>query len=129
MNKKEITQLLDAFPYSKEDYWLITGSAMVLYGIREEASDIDLGCNKKMADQLEKDGYLYRYTEDGNRWFRYKDHIEVFEKWLKDSVTSVDGFPVISIEGLIEMKRELGREKDLKDIELINDYLKTEERT
>ncbi len=126
MNKKEIIKQLESFPYNRDDYWLITGAAMVLYGIKKETNDIDLGCNKEMADQLQKDGYLYQHSENGNRCFRYGDQIEVFENWLKDSVTSIDGFPVISIRGLIEMKRELGRDKDLKDIKLINEYLRKE---
>ena len=36
----------------------------------------------------------------------------------KDNVT-----PVITLAGLIDMKKELGREKDYKDIELIKGYL------
>ena len=31
----------------------------------------------------------------------------------------LDGLQVISIDGLMEMKRSLGREKDKRDIELI----------
>ena len=33
--------------------------------------------------------------------------------------------PVISIRGLIDMKRSLGREKDARDVELIEKYLET----
>ena len=36
----------------------------------------------------------------------------------KDNAT-----PVITLAGLIDMKKELGREKDHKDIELIKGYL------
>ena len=53
--------------------------------------------------------------------------IEIFENWLNDSVTVVDGIPVITVQGLIEMKQELGRRKDLEDIKLIQDYYGTEE--
>ena len=123
MNKAEIKKELEVFPYSKEDYWLLTGGAMVLYGIKEETSDIDLGCNQKMADELERDGFFHEYTENGNRHFIYGDRIEIFENWINDSITLVDNIPVITISGLIEMKKELGREKDYKDIELIYDYL------
>lgn len=56
MNKQEIINKLNSFPYSKDEYWVITGSAMVLYGIREKTHDIDIGCSSLMADQLEKDG-------------------------------------------------------------------------
>ena len=123
MNKAEMTAKLKAFPYDPAEYWVITGGAMVLYGIREESSDIDLGCTATMADRLEQEGYLYKITDDGNRWFKLGEDIEVFENWLFDTVDHVDGIPVISVQGLIEMKKDLGREKDLRDIALINDFL------
>ena len=123
MDKLEISKELNRFPYSKDNYWLLTGGAMVLYGIKDQTSDIDLGCNKKMADELERDGYLLNFSESGNRHFKYGDCIEVFENWINDSVTVVEDIPVITISGLIEMKKELGREKDFNDISLIEKYL------
>ena len=68
MNKQEIIENLSLFPYSRDDYWIITGAAMVLYGIREQTSDIDIGCTTSMANQLEQAGYSYKITESGNRW-------------------------------------------------------------
>ena len=125
MDRQEILDRLRAFPYDRDEYWVITGSAMVMYGIREQAGDIDLGCSVKMADRLESDGYLYGRTKDGNRWFKVGDSIEVFESWLYDTTSKTEGFRVISLNGLIEMKEKIGREKDLRDIGLIRSFLKT----
>lgn len=127
MDKTAIINELDIFPYCKEDYWILTGSAMVLYGIKKQTSDIDLGCNQKMADELERDGFSFNLTESGNRHFKYGDYIEIFENWINGTVTLVENMPVISISGLIEMKQEIGREKDYKDIELIKEYLTNRE--
>ncbi len=124
MDRTEILARLRAFPYDREDYWVITGGAMVLYGIREQTHDIDLGCSAGMADALERDGYLYRQMSNGKRWFRYGDAIEVFEEWISDGTEKMEGFRVLSLKGLLEMKQELGREKDLRDIELIREHLK-----
>lgn len=123
MNRQEILDQLKAFPYDRNEYWVITGSAMVIYGIKEQAGDIDLGCSAEMADLLESDGYLIGRTKDGNRWFKVGESIEIFESWLYDSVVSIDGFQVISLNGLIEMKKKIGREKDFRDIELIWSFL------
>ena len=46
------------------------------------------------------------------------------EGWLNDTFDKVDGYNVISIKGLLEMKRELGREKDKRDIALIEEFMK-----
>lgn len=124
MNKKDIISELERFPFDRNEYWLITGSAMVLYGIREQTHDIDMGCTEKMADLLEKEGYLCKITSEGRRYFKYGELIEIFEGWICDHADEVEGYQVISIRGLIEMKRSLGREKDLRDIKLIEEYLK-----
>ena len=123
MKKADIIARLNMFPYDPEEYWVITGSAMVLYGIREETADIDLGCTSCMADRLEKEGYLYQVTSDGNRWFKINDEIEVFENWLYGTTERIGRIRVISLQGLIAMKQQIGREKDLRDILLINRFL------
>lgn len=124
MNKQDIINRLKNFPYSKDEYWVITGSAMVLYGIRELTHDIDMGCSSKMADQLEKEGYVPTLTESGNRKFVFGDDIEIFENWKYGSVERIDGVPVLSLDGLIKMKKSLGREKDYRDIALIEEFKK-----
>ena len=124
MNKKDIISELERFPFDRNEYWLITGSAMVLYGIREQTHDIDMGCTEKMADLLEKEGYLCKITSEGRRYFKYGELIEIFEGWICDHADEVEGYQVISIRGLIEMKRSLGREKDIRDIKLIEEHLK-----
>ncbi len=123
MDKNDILRELSAFPYDRNDYWIITGGAMVMYGIREQTHDIDLGCTTEMADLLEQGGYLVKRTDDGKRKFRYGQNIEVFEKWLYDTAQKKDGFNVISIDGLKQMKRLLGREKDMRDLQLIEDFM------
>ncbi len=47
MDKNEIISRLKEFPYSRDEYWVITGSAMVLYGIREKTHDIEIFENWK----------------------------------------------------------------------------------
>lgn len=122
MNRQEIVAELNAFPYDRAGYWIVAGGAMALYGVRAETGDIDLGCTRALADRLAADGYPYRLTDDGRRWFRYSERIEIFEKWLYDRTETIDGFRVISLEGLIEMKTTLGREKDLRDIARIRAF-------
>ncbi|MBR6914839.1 MAG: hypothetical protein IKN36_00630 [Clostridia bacterium] len=123
MKKNDIIEKLRALPYDPSGYWVITGGAMVLYGFRDETHDIDLGCTAALADRLEADGYLTDRYPDGRREFHIGEEIEIFEDWLCDTVDAVDGVPVISVRGLTEMKRSLGREKDLRDIELIRKKL------
>ena len=109
-------------------YWVITGGAMVLYGIREETGDVDLGCTSELADLLEDQGYPVTVQKDGTRKIIICEDVEIFENWLYDTVQLVDGFPVISLNGLVQMKKSLGREKDLRDIQLIEAFLPASEK-
>lgn len=122
MKRPDIIERLRDFPYPRSEYWIITGGAMVLYGIREETGDVDMGCTSAMADCLEAEGHPSKRMANGNRSFQIGDEIEIFENWLCGTVVRLDGIPVISIDGLVEIKRQLGREKDLRDIELIERY-------
>ena len=123
MNRTDILARLQDFPYDPGEYWVVTGGAMVLYGLREQTHDVDLGCTARLADELEAKGFLHQVMADGNRWFKLDGGLEVFENWLCDTVVSVDGVPVVSIRGLLEMKLALGREKDLRDAARIRDRL------
>lgn len=119
MNRDTLLQRLKELSLPKEEYWVVAGGAMVLHRFRNETYDIDLGCSTFLADKLEKQGYIISYCEDGNRRIRYSNDIELFENWIEGEVELVSGIPVISIDGLVQMKRKLGREKDLTDILLI----------
>lgn len=45
--------------------------------------------------------------------------MEIFENWIEGAVEIMNGVPVVCVEGLIRMKKKLGREKDLADIVLM----------
>ena len=109
-DKKSLLQKLEQMNLDRTQYWLITGGAMVLYGAKEQTADIDLGCTSQLADQLQREGRPVERMPDGTRRI---------ENWLEDQVVLWEGVPVVSRKGLVAMKRKLGREKDLRDIALL----------
>lgn len=123
LKKEEITALLREAAFDAEDYWVVAGAAMVLYGIKDTTRDLDLGCTSQLADKLEENGYATELLCDGSRRIVFSDTIELFENWIEDQVILLDGLPVVSVDGMILMKEKLGREKDLKDISLIKEHL------
>ena len=119
-----------------EGSYMICGSGILeMLGIRE-AQDIDILVSPELFKNLEeKDGWKRhpkyqtciehpegiagaKYSLD----FMKKDYtlIEVLPKAIM-----IEGIPFMNLDILIEAKTELAREKDLKDIELINIYLST----
>ena len=123
MNRFELLNLLESLKLDPNEYWLIAGAAMVFYGFRKETRDLDLGCTSKLADDLEAKGYPTEIMPDGTRKVCPAPDIEIFENWSYDQVEIIDGIPVISVSGLITMKKIIGREKDIKDIQLIESCL------
>lgn len=122
LNKEEIIRILRETAFDRDAYWVTSGAAMVLHGVKDLTRDIDLGCTSRMADELEKEGYRTEVLADGSRKIVYSGTMEIFENWIEDRVVSLEGLPVVSMDGMIAMKEKLGREKDLADILLINDF-------
>lgn len=118
-DKYSLLQQLQKLSFPEEEYWVVAGGAMVLHGVRPQTHDIDLGCSTLLADKLEQQGYAVSRCEDGTRKILYSENIEIFENWIEGAVEIISGVPVVCIDGLIQMKKKLGREKDLADIALI----------
>ena len=123
LRKDEIIGLLNEAAFDRSEYWVTSGAAMVLHGIKETTRDIDLGCTTQMADRLEREGYDVEVLRDGSRKIVFSCAIEIFENWIKDQVILLEGLPVVSMDGMIRMKEKLGRKKDLEDIFLIKEHL------
>ena len=119
LKKAEIVGLLNEMAFDSDKYWVTSGAAMVIYGIKESTRDIDLGCTTELADKLEAEGYKVIRLDDGSRKIVYSSSVEIFEDWIEGEVEFFEGVPIVSVDGLIKMKEKLGREKDLADIELI----------
>ena len=118
-DKASLMQRLQGLELPQSEYWVVAGGAMVMHGFREQTRDMDLGCSTRLADRLQEQGYPVLFCGDGSRKISYGEDIEIFENWIEGTVEIVDGIPVVSVDGLIQMKRKLGREKDLADIAMI----------
>lgn len=126
-DKYSLLRRLQELPFSEQEYWVIAGSAMVLHGFRSQTHDIDLGCSTLLADKLEQQDYTVSRYEDGTRKILYSEDVEIFENWVEGTVEIISGVPVVCVDGLIRMKKKLGRDKDLTDIALIEKVGETRE--
>lgn len=120
--KETIKDSVSALPFKSEDYCVITGTALVMHGIKEETKDIDISCTKEAFQALESKGYQIKQG-DFARKVIYSDDVEIFEGWHAGGITMIEGIPVASLESVIVMKKQLGREKDLADIAKIETHL------
>lgn len=117
--------------------YLVVGSGILdildILGIRS-AVDIDISVTKDLHEELRKSGE-WKEEEKYGKIFLKKGIFEInpelcWEKYkttTEEAITSaliIEGIPFMNLNELIKFKHALGREKDIKDIELINIYLK-----
>lgn len=116
-------------------YVVVGSGAMAARGIRE-AGDVDVLVSQDVFDELEKNGEWQVDVRSDEQKVLKKDGYEIctdFSYWryrpasedLIKNADIIDGIPFMKLEELIKFKTALGREKDLKDIDLINNYLGT----
>jgi hypothetical protein len=114
-----------ALGLSPGQYVITASGPMGIRGIRD-IDDVDLLVVDALFDELAK-----RYPSDGSR-IRISPTIEAFSEYAFPSDPSVpglaeqvahaeliDGLPFVRLEDLIKLKTAQGREKDLRDIDLI----------
>lgn len=108
------------------DQYAVFGSGpLAIRGIREN-KDIDIIAKPGLWDKLSRE----YGKDDGSIEI---GHVEVYRNWdpLPDSIEKlIDGADIIGgirfvkLKYLLEWKKSVGREKDKRDIKLIEDYVK-----
>ena len=113
--------------------YVVVGSAIMhQLGLRE-ANDVDLAVTPELFETLRASGEWKEEARHG-RTFLKKEPVEVIPRldWEDypttaeeaiASATIIDGVAFMNLHELIKFKRALGREKDLRDISLIDAYL------
>ncbi len=114
-------------------YAIFGSGPMAIHGIRD-SQDIDLIVISSLYEDLLFSGW----QEEGNGGNRHlvKGNIEIFDKWdfenyypnpeqLINEAEIINGVAVIQLSEVIKWKNAFGRDKDLADVKLIQNYLLT----
>jgi hypothetical protein len=122
LNRQQIIAIVQKLNFPLQNFWVLTGAALVIYGIKEQTEDIDIGCTR---DFFETHCHAYpqqKIWPDGSRSCRIPPHIEVFEEWEVAQIVIRYGLPLASLKDIVCHKRQLGRPKDVRDLALIDAY-------
>jgi hypothetical protein len=118
-------------------YAITSSGSMGIRNIRQ-IGDIDIICTKELWDKLMLSGEPF--NENGIAKIRIAPHIEAlgngsyYCNYFADAPSVeeqiaqsdiIDGLPFVRLESLIYFKEKIGRNKDLADIVLIRQYLKS----
>ena len=120
LKKDDIFKILESHNFNKEEIIIISGAAMVIRNYKEETDDIDISVSKKYYEELlkTKKCTLERIIDGIHIWF-IDDIINFSTNFYNSEYSEINGYKVQTIKSVIELKKSLGRKKDLIDIERI----------
>ncbi|MBL4938544.1 hypothetical protein JK636_22835 [Clostridium sp. YIM B02515] len=60
LNKESIIKLVKDLDLPPNEYWITSGAALVIHGVKENTADIDLGCTTNLWNNFLQKDYSYR---------------------------------------------------------------------
>lgn len=124
MNKEEVINQLRKLQLPKNEYYVLSGASLVLRGIRERCSDIDLCISEELFSKI-KDKFKMtpdKLNECG--FYHLSDSLEiVVDKKAYFNMEKGEEFNYEDINTILDFKRLRNLLKDQRDIANIKKYL------
>lgn len=121
MDRNEFIRRLENYGFPKSEYMIMSGGSMLMRGLRESTSDFDLCISEKLAETLD----LEHCPLNEKGYYAPFEDMEVSVNLGERPFDIVDGFQCETLESVLAFKKSLMRPKDIKDIEIIENYLKS----
>jgi hypothetical protein len=131
MNKKDVIGIIKTLDLPAEDFVVVGGAALTIRGIRS-TDDIDLVVGVGLFEQLRRSGWTFKTRPNGQPGLRngcVEAYLDVntpeFGKsteWLIEHSEIVEGIRFVDLDTLIRWKRGYGRDKDIRDVSLLERY-------
>lgn len=123
MNKEEILQTLKDYNFNKEEILIISGASMVINNIKEKTNDIDIAVSKEYEKILiDKYGAKIKQKFDNYNVYTIDKKIDFSAHYYNNEYDIKYGYKIQKPKEILKIKQQFKREKDIKDIELINNY-------
>ncbi len=121
MKRQEFIERLESFGWPKSEYMIRSGGSLLLRGLREETADFDLCVSKELAEKL----HLEQYPQDEVGSYVPFEDVQMKPTLGKYPFDIIDGYQCETLESILALKRELMRPKDLRDIAVIEEILRS----
>ena len=123
MNKNELIELIESLKISKDEYWILSSSALVLRGIYPKANDLDLAVTETGLNELRKN---HKVVKKENGWFSVDDKVECVIDTKEDwKIEKIGNYNLESIKKYYDFLINSEREKDKLRIPLAEEYMKS----
>lgn len=123
MNRQEIIKTLKESDLNLKELWFGFGGGLVMHGLKENTKDIDAQISSSYFQELVDKGHEWKEAPMGGRMIVYSETVDLFETFEKTETTEIEGIQVETLETIIKRKLQRGREKDLKDVEMIRNHM------
>ncbi len=133
MKFEEIAKRTRELGLNVGEYALFGSVPLAACGIRE-SQDIDMLVTHEVYQRLKVQGWKVEVFPNGRKMLK-KDCFEAGADWNYDTYNPdparlikeadiIGGIPVVRLEEALAWKKAFGREKDLKDVKLIEKFMK-----
>lgn len=113
MDKNEIFNELKKLDLDKNEIIIISGASLVVQGIIDKTSDIDLTCSKSYYDKINWPTKIGSFGIE----IKYKDNFEISNNlYDKEKVVKINGYNFSNLEHCLDIKKRLNRKKDKRII-------------
>ena len=123
LNRSDIIRIMSGLELDGSMYAIGFGAALVLHGVRRETRDIDISAKRGLILKLKSAGCGYTELPDGRGKIEIGSEIEMYETDALGPSVLIDSLPVLTLAEILKAKAAKGRDKDLRDIELIEKYI------
>lgn len=130
MNNGDLFQRVKELKMPIGRYALFGSAPLGIRGLRD-CHDIDIIVTEDMWDEYKRKNWETRTMPHGSQYL-WNNEIELWKDWkpgkwdiqkLIDEAEIIDRLPFVRLERVLEWKNLSGREKDLKDVEIIKNFL------
>ena len=124
MNKEELLKLVESLNIPKDEYYILGGGSLVMFGIKETTSDLDLCVSNELFAKLKEKYNLDEKDKNECGFYQISDIIEIIPNPKEEfTAQEIDGYKVEELKRILEFKKKRNALKDKPYIEKITQYL------
>lgn len=124
MNKEELLKLVESLNIPKDEYYILGGGSLVMFGIKETTSDLDLCVSNELFAKLKEKYNLDENDKNECGFYQISDIIEIIPNPKEEfTAQEIDGYKVEELKRILEFKKKRNAPKDKLYIEKITQYL------
>lgn len=128
MDKKEILEIISSLKIDKEEFYILSTSALILRGIYNKANDIDISVTDAGLNQLMNS---YNLKKKNNGFYEVNEKVECICDGAKEdrkyNPELINGYYVQNIYEYLEYLENTKRKKDKEKYLLVKKYVNSKE--